>query len=141
MFSPQVSGINPETYWGGGVNMIRFRVLLSLRTTVNKTASGHYLFEAYTSRQSRNPECTEIASFSYTLLSVFTISFLPLTPLDFNHLLISLVVCGKESWPEFKLARSEDWGVTCSYEKEYGMCSCHPSNQPNPPWTSISIQI
>lgn len=79
--SPQNFKAECDLRWGGAFNMIRFRVLLSLRTTVNKTASGHHLLKAYTSTQSSNPECTEIASFSYTLLSVFTIFSLDSTRL------------------------------------------------------------
>lgn len=62
-----------------------------------------------------------------------TLPFFPMTPLHFNHLLISLVVREKASWAEFKLHRSEDRIVTCSYETEYGIHGFHPCSQPNPP--------
>lgn len=58
-----------------------------------------------------------------------SLPFFPMTPLDFNHLLISPVVWGEASRTEFKLPRSEDRSVTFSYEKEYGMCAVHPISQ------------
>lgn len=59
-----------------------------------------------------------------------SLPFFPMTPLDFNHLLISPVVWGKAWRTEFKLPRSEDRSVAFSYEKEYGMCAVHPISQP-----------
>lgn len=51
--------------------------------------------------------------------------FFPLTPFDFNHLLISLVAWRKTHDLNLKLPRSEDRGVTLVYKKEYRMCRFH----------------